>query len=251
LSCRPPRTGLLEASKDYRLLLTMGYPYDASLDLVGSKHLLSREERLLLFRCVHSEDFALGIASRIKTEGVNEIVLDFYNVLITVLSILSGDCVYLCDDCIVRDLRGSKIRRSDEQNIPRAIEHIVAESIEHGLRKVIVVADKAVSHSAEHVQLFRATAESRGIVAESILSDTADSTIVKTAKECPHCAVATTDGVILSLIDNAVFPLTTLLSKRLSARICFCFTFGWRCGAFSPMCTSGSAVYEMPSCVND
>lgn len=229
----------------------MGYPYDVSLDLVGSKHLLSREERLLLFRCVHSEDFALDIASRIKTEGVNEAILDLYNVLITVLSILSGDCVYLCDDCIVRDLRGSKIRRSDELNISKAIEYIVAESVEHGLRKVIVVADKAVSHSAEHVQLFRASAENHGIVAESILSDTADSTIVKTARECSRCAVATTDGVILSLIDNAIFPLTTLLSKRLSAKICFCFTFGWWCGAFRPMCASGSAADEVPSCIND
>lgn len=96
------REQLREAILDYRYLLDRGYGSKASLDLVTGRYGLTREERLLLFRCIHPWSRAEEIRNKM---GIKEpIILDGFNIGITLINAWDGEQLFLCDDGFVRDL---------------------------------------------------------------------------------------------------------------------------------------------------
>ncbi|MCQ4344747.1 MAG: DUF434 domain-containing protein, partial [Sulfolobaceae archaeon] len=56
---------LRPAYEDYKYLLDRGYNRKPALDLVSARYGLSGEERLLLYRCVHSEAELREILSKL------------------------------------------------------------------------------------------------------------------------------------------------------------------------------------------
>ncbi|MEM3980594.1 MAG: DUF434 domain-containing protein, partial [Ignisphaera sp.] len=190
-------------------LLSRGYPIKSSLDLVVSRYLLSKHERLLLFRCIHSNKYVEEISKKLVCTKLNEynLVLDFYNVIISTINMLKGGEVYLCDDCVPRDLRGSKLRSDDYVYIPKALKIItqVIEALEP--KQVIAVVDKDVSHSLEHAFSLYLELKSTGIKYSYELTSTPDSKIISYSKSDCRCVVASTDSLVMTR-SLRVAPLT-------------------------------------------
>lgn len=146
------RSDVINALVDYKYLLNRGYPQKPSLDFVTSRYGLSNVERVLLLRCIHSDLDVTEISRKMIPEsevGNYELVIDGFNVLITLASVIEGDYVYLCDDGIVRDLRSSKFKDVSIEILKEALNKLVKYVNFLGPRQTIIVLDKNVSRSGE------------------------------------------------------------------------------------------------------
>lgn len=247
-SCNEIRTNkeirlniLLDAVYDYRFLLSRGYPLSQALNIVSQHYLLNEHERLLLFRCVHSLRYVHETIRKIvcpvkKNLGGGILVIDFYNMILTILAMVKSEDIFLCDDCLVRDLRGSKIR-SSERILLSKVFNIMADILANykGIfTEIIIVADKDVSHSLDDVREFSNTLLNsvEGARVTFVLSSTPDS---KTISLATNSIIASTDSVI---IENSyrILPLTTLALQKLGLKptIDFSSILGYAC----PFCNS-------------
>ncbi|MEM0293563.1 MAG: DUF434 domain-containing protein [Saccharolobus sp.] len=105
------RNEIREAYIDYKYLLNRNYSRKLALDIVTARYNLSKLERLLLYRCVHSNSEIKNINSKISNQ--KEIIIDGYNIALTLISAMNGEEIYLCDDGFIRDLGLGKYKNSD------------------------------------------------------------------------------------------------------------------------------------------
>ncbi|MCH1769981.1 MULTISPECIES: DUF434 domain-containing protein [Metallosphaera] len=138
------REQLREAILDYRYLLDRGYGSKPSLDLVTGRYGLSREERLLLFRCIHPEKEVEMIKGKV---GLKEpLILDGFNVGLSLVNAWDGEQLFLCDDNFVRDLGLG--RKKGDSRLVNALVSVGELLISLGL-KFRIVLDSQVSMSGE------------------------------------------------------------------------------------------------------
>jgi len=208
---------LIEAAKDYKYLLNRGYPQKASLDLVTSRYRLSKYERLLLYRCVHSDEICNIVKSkRVDPNDVYNrlLIIDGYNVLLTILTGIKGEPLYLCDDGFIRDLRGAQPRSCEYKLLIRAAELIKDSITKLRPRKVTVILDENVSKSRVHSEMLRQKIESKDYELEVKLCKKAD----KEALNIKEGIVSSSDIVILQraekLFDLAAFVINELRRKN-------------------------------------
>lgn len=111
------KTGhLIKPANDIRYLLSHGYPRRSAITFVANHYRLDEHERHILTRVVHCRNHNDKMK---ETAAGTHIVVDGYNVLITVETALSGGEVYLCDDGLVRDARGVFSRyKTGEMTLP-------------------------------------------------------------------------------------------------------------------------------------
>jgi len=209
---------VVEAAYDYQLLLSKGYSYSQVLNLVVQRYMLTKHERLLLFRCVHSITYTYEACKKMlcnpcRDETKHEVlVLDFYNILLTLVAMLKHDPIFLCDDCLVRDLRGSKLRPAERTFLTECY-NILSNVLQRYscFKEFVIVADKSVSHSLEDVKTFVAVLSSKVTDAKVsyVLTANPDATVINFAQE-RNCIVVSTDFVIIEK-SSRILPLTTLL----------------------------------------
>ena len=97
---------LAEAGRDLRYLLNRGYNRSPSLKLIGDKYRLDKAERSILYRSIYSSSDVERIASkRVMAEDLRDehVLIDGFNVMNTVETMLRGDPLILCDDGVLRD----------------------------------------------------------------------------------------------------------------------------------------------------
>ncbi len=199
------RRELLEALIDYKYLLNRGYKSRGALNLVTSRYLLSKEERMLLYRCIHSDNDVTLIREKIVGEiRERHLIIDGYNVLLTVTAAIEGLPLYLCDDGIVRDLRSMKIRDFSTPSIMNAIKLIKDATDELRPSNVTLFLDKSVSMSAEHSKVIRALSPQW----EVILASKADTEVIAS-----RGVVASSDYVIL-MEANEIYDLAGFVVLR-------------------------------------
>ena len=205
---------LVEAALDYRYLLDRGYPRSESLSIVSRRYKLSQIERMALYRGVHRSAEVWSILTKLvnpRSTSLNTIVLDMYNTLITIVAALRGQPLILSDDCLVRDVRGSKLHPSDYPVLHDAMKLLAAEIAHMNPKHVVIVAESQISHSAEQAISLCREVESRGIACSKIVTPTVDSTILRLSHNAN--VVITTDTVI-ALKASQLYPLTTLATRR-------------------------------------
>ena len=176
---RALRHEVLKAAEDYRYLLDRGYNPSSALDLITSRYLLSREERVLLYRCVHSSEDAAEIISKIVDSSEikgKELVVDGYNVILTVASGVEGRTLYLCDDTFVRDLRSVRVRNFTSSSLLTAIKLISEKVEELKPSRITLFLDRNVSWSARHAEAIKQEIRENVHV---ILASKADTSVIK------------------------------------------------------------------------
>jgi len=185
-----------EAYTDYKYFLNRDYSRKVILDVIAARYNLSSLERLLLYRCVHSNKEIEIIKGKINNEE-REVILDGYNLALTLISAINNEELYLCDDGFFRDLG---LGRHKSSEIISDTLMLISEYCEKHRIKCEIILDKQLSNSGEIASRLR----KKGIEIRTV--NKADKEIIISNK-----AVYSNDFVILfksqkiSTILNNIF----------------------------------------------
>ena len=98
---------LRNATSELSWLLTRGYSLKSALKLVGDRYMLTERQRLAMSRAACSDQSKERRAGTlISTDAVvgKDLIVDGFNLLITIEAALSGGLLIICRDGCVRDL---------------------------------------------------------------------------------------------------------------------------------------------------
>jgi hypothetical protein len=141
---------LRSAIADFSLLLTKGYAGKSALKLVGDKFSLTERQRLAIMRSACSDQRLVSRRSRevkLADLGGRPIVIDGYNVLITIEAAMSSACVFKGRDGCFRDLASIHgTYRKVTETIP-AVQLIGKFLKEHNAGNCLWLLDSPVSNS--------------------------------------------------------------------------------------------------------
>ncbi len=203
---------LLSAAADYRLLLDKAYPERPALQLVGDRYRLDRDERMALFRGVAgTERSAERRKKLVGSPAADELHLDAYNVLLTILNYRQGRMVFVSSDGFLRDAGGSHGRIGDKKLFLDLMGDFVDFLASRGLRGLRFYLDSPVSRSAEHAAGLREAVAAAGLAGGCELYESADFGLKRAS---PPCA-ATSDSAI---IDALTCPFYDAARDFLSER---------------------------------
>lgn len=141
---------LRRAVADLSWLMDRGYPDKASLKLVGDRHALRDRQRKALRRCAAGDgECRRRAASRLEMTGLagEELVVDGYNVLLTVEAALSGGVLLLGRDGVMRDLAAMSGHYRRVRVTRLAVDLIAGAVDEAGCAAVRWLLDRPVSNS--------------------------------------------------------------------------------------------------------
>jgi len=205
--CIESSSRIVEAARDYKYLLNRGYPASSSLNIVVTRYRMSRVERSLLLRCVHRDEYVAkvlrSVVSRDTISGSN-LLIDLLNVSTTLIAFLEGECLYKCDDGIIRDLGGSRYWRGRRERALEAIDLIRDHLIAVKPVKIYLVLDRLAPMSGEILKNAEKIFRESGFNVEGILADRADKKIIELSRGLEDLigVVATSDSLILEKADQ-------------------------------------------------
>lgn len=186
---------LREAVHDLSWLLNRGYSIGASNELVGDHHQLTSRQRLAVARIACSDtEVRRREAKRVPLGAVKgkTVLIDGFNLLITLETALGGGVVFTCVDGCCRDLSsvyGSyKIVEETRQAVLAIGRTLAAASP----LKVRWLFDRPVSNSGRIAALVRELAQEQGWPFEAELTDGTDSLLAES-----DAIVVTCDSAIL------------------------------------------------------
>jgi len=206
---------LQSALQDFSLLLTKGYAEKSALKLVGDKFSLTQRQRLAIMRSACSDQqLAFREQNCVKIENLTNqpIVIDGYNVLITIEAAMSDGIIFKGRDGCFRDLASihGTYRRVTE-TIP-AVQLIGQFLKEIAVAKVLWLLDSPVSNSGRLKTLIGQLAQKNKWNWEIKLLLSPDSELKKT----DHI-VASSDSVVLDRCKSWVNLARAIIEKKLPA----------------------------------
>ncbi len=186
---------LRQAVSDLSWLLQRGYPERAALKLVGDRYGLRARQRQAVQRCAASdEDCARRSAKRLEVDRLagDSVVLDGYNVLLSLEAALSGGALLLARDGTLRDLAAMSAHYRRLHTTEPAIELLAEFFDRQGCSEVICYLDRPVSNSGRLKRLMLRCVAERRARWRVDLTDRTDHLL----KHSPH-VVATADSAVL------------------------------------------------------
>jgi len=204
---------LRSATRDLSILLTMGYPDKASLKLVCDRFRLTERQRMAVLRGACS-DANLEIRKS-KELTKNElkgktILIDGFNLLITLETALSGGLIFVGRDGGYRDLasvHGTYKRVTTTQDALEKVGHFCEKK---QVEKLIWYFDTPVSNSGRLKVLLYELAEQNNWNWEVILDYNPD----KILKEAKEGLVVSSDAMIINECVEWVNLTSILLEKQ-------------------------------------
>jgi len=204
---------LQTALADFSLLLTKGYAEKSSLKLVGDRFSLTERQRLAIMRSACSDQ---QLTSRRKREvkivdlAGQPIIIDGYNVLITIEAAMSGGVIFKgCDGCF-RDLASIHgTYRKVTETIP-AIQLIGEFLKEANIGNCLWLLDSPVSNSGRLKTLIGELAQENNWNWEIELLISPDAKLIKT-----DLIVASSDSVVLDRCKRWVNLARTIIEEKL------------------------------------
>jgi len=204
---------LRSALADFSLLLTKGYAEKSSLKLVGDRFSLTERQRLAIMRSACSDQELISREKReIKiTDVANQaVVIDGYNILITIEAAMSGGVIFKGRDGCFRDLASIHgTYRKVSETIP------AVQLIGEFLKKISVanclwLLDSPVSNSGRLKTLIGELASENEWDWEIELLTSPDAKLIKT-----DLTVASSDSVVLDNCKSWVNLARVIIEKKL------------------------------------
>ncbi len=175
---------LRQAAGDLAWLLGRGYSDKAALKLVGDRFQLHSRQRVAVVRAaVPAELAASRAASRTPPAGL-DLVVDGFNLLVTMEAALSGGVLIRCADGLVRDIASMHGNYRKVAETEAALDRLVDAFA--GAASVTWYLDRPVSNSGRVAALLRDRGQ------EVVLSDHVDSDLRDSGS-----AIASADGPLL------------------------------------------------------
>lgn len=182
---------LRQAVSDLSWLLGRGYAETAALELVGNRFQLTARQRAAVRRCAASDEaVADRLARQISLEDIGDrLLIDGFNVLITLERALGGGAILVGRDGACRDLAGvhGTWRRVAETDAALAAVGAVLED-----KPATWLLDRPVSNSGRLAERIRRLAVERGWPWEAEVVDAPDHLLQTSA-----VPIATSDAGIL------------------------------------------------------
>ena len=215
---REINTNFINSIRDLLELLDKKYPKKASLELVGNRYNLNRDERLILYRGV----FDTGSIERRKRKrldfltpgytsalNVKSVLIDGYNVLISIESYLQGRVIFRALDGYVRDTSGVYGNHTINDNTGRSaklITDFLKDLTEKEVSRpdVCLFLDSPVSKSGELASYFRNLFKQREIDAEVKTLKNPDAVIAELGKDSAYSLTATSDTVLIDEVERVI-----------------------------------------------
>lgn len=190
-----------EAVRDLSWLYTRGYSEKSSIALVGNRYQLNIRQRKALRRAACADQ---SLAHRLANEvGVQElkdrqIVIDGYNLLITVEAGLAGGVVVFARDGTYRDIASihGTYRKVEETMPALTMIGVTLQKLE--VDQVYWLLDKPVSNSGRLKSIMRELSEQYGFGWEIELVNNPDRTMV----ELPNTVSVSSDGWVLDRVEQ-------------------------------------------------
>jgi hypothetical protein len=139
-----------EAVADLSYLLTKGYPEKSTLELVGNRYrLTARQQRAVMGMSASDQQVEFRKSHQINSNQLKgkEIVIDGFNVLIILESLLSEAYIFKGKDGFYRDLSSVYGTYKKVQQTSTAIDLIKDFYLEKEILKIHWIFDKPVSNS--------------------------------------------------------------------------------------------------------
>lgn len=201
---------LRKAADDIRYLLDRGYPQKGAVVFVCAHYRLDTEAMYLLLRTVVAREVAERRKAKFlpcdRIEG-NNIVIDGYNIIIGMESILEKNA-YLCDDGVIRDIKGISRNYEASRSTETAIELILQFLKENNPACICFLLDSQISKSGQLASALREKIRESGLKGDARTSRHVDYDL-KSSKY----VVASSDGVIIDEAEKVVNFLSCIVSR--------------------------------------
>lgn len=207
-----PRLRLAVA--DLSWLLTRDYAPKAALKLVGDKFSLTERQRLALARAACSnQSLAKRSAHSVLVETIagENIIVDGFNLIITIEAALSAGVLLICRDQCIRDLSSVHGSYRAVSETEAAIVLIGEELEKLSARSVEWLLDQPISNSGRLAKLMREIAATHRWPWKIDLLFNPDERIVSSER-----VSITSDGVVLDRVKRWVNFQRYLIEKRLA-----------------------------------
>jgi hypothetical protein len=196
-------------------LLTRNYPMKGALKLVGDKFALAERQRLAVSRAACSDQSKTHrLATGVGIDDVKgkALVIDGFNLLITIEAALSGGVLMLCRDGCIRDLSSVHGSYRSVNETDSAIL-LVGQALETlGARSAAWVLDKPISNSG------RLAHKVRQFAAQYLWDWSVDVAFNPDAQiKTSNLIVISSDGPLLNLVQRWTNFSCYLIEKRLAA----------------------------------
>ncbi len=202
---------LYKAISDYLYLLDNDYPVKPILKIIGDRYRLNAIQRSILFRGVAKKEICMTRKLKlIKTNKVygNKLLIDFYNVIISISSYLKGKFVYIALDGLLRDASESHGRIKEKNIMNHSLNLLIDYIKKINTKEVIFAIDSPVSHSKELAGELQTMLENHNIKGNTVVIKSADYYL----KNSYGYICATSDSSIIDCIDK-VFDLAFWVLK--------------------------------------
>lgn len=172
---------LRTALGDVAMLLDRGYAVCRAADFVGDRYQLSSRQRTALVRAACSKAALRSRGEREITGGLEggELLVDGFNVIITLETALSGSTVLRCMDGTLRDLCGLRGTYRLIDKTGPAVELALGRMETLGISSAVWVLDKPVSNSGRLAGLIREASQCRSFSTKVVLSERADTLVAR------------------------------------------------------------------------
>lgn len=193
-----------DAATDIRYLLERGYKRNSSIRFAGDHYRLDKYDRYILARTVFSSHTSkTRKKKKLHCEELKgkTLLVDGYNVLITLESMLGGERMWIADDSFLRDIQGVFNNHSNEKLTFQAVEEMLAFLLNAEIEKTDVLLDSQMKHSGELAAFIRKRMKELSIKGEAKTSRNVDYDL----KNCqPSHVIATADGIIIDSVKNVI-----------------------------------------------
>ncbi len=149
---------IIEAIKDYKYLLNRGYNPISALNLISNHYGLSKRERLAIYRSIHDDKTVSNILKKkVKPENLSSdiIVIDGFNVLITLKAAITCQQLIKGDDGFLRDILGVFGHVRYDSNFFKAVYYLAFSLNLLDVVDVVIVFDKNVKWSKLYSDMVR------------------------------------------------------------------------------------------------
>lgn len=179
------RLAIGNAVKDLSHLMSRGYAQKSCVSLVGNRYKLNvRQQKAVLGMSASEEQIAYRTTNSLAVSELRnaEVVIDGFNALILLESLLSDAYIFKGADGFFRDLSSVHGTYKKVQQTSRAIELIADFYIATGIRYLHWYFDKPVSNSGKLKKLLEDLATEKGYSWTVSLTFNPDKDIVETGK---------------------------------------------------------------------
>jgi len=181
---------LIRAVEELSWLLSRGYAMGASNELVGDRYQLTSRQRLAIARVACAdEERDKREAKRVALTTLNgkSVVIDGFNLLITIETALGGGAIFRGLDGCCRDLSAVYGSYKIVEETRRAIEAIGMTLERAAVKKALWYFDRPVSNSGRIAKMVRDIAEERGWPFEAELTDRTDALLSRSGDIVISC----------------------------------------------------------------